>query len=84
MRTKAPSKWKGKVSNDDLLNTAQASDALGGNVSAQALRKRVRQGDLKCHWQQATPGLVFIRRSELIALYAHKIDGWKGVKRARG
>jgi hypothetical protein len=81
MRSKDPRTWVGKRSGDDLLNPFQASDVLGGNISELAVRKRVREGALKCYWRQETPGLIFVKRSELLALYAHKIDKWKGVKK---
>ena len=66
---------------DDLLTPEQAADALGGHVEAQTIRKRIKKGDLKCHWRQDLAGRIFVKRSELMALYDEKINGWKGVKR---
>jgi len=80
-RTKTPKTWNGKRSDDDLLNPDQAANALGGHISAGAIRKRVRELVLPCHTQPTTPGLIFVKRGELLALYADKINGWKGVKR---
>ena len=71
------------TSGNDLLTPDQASDALGGNVTAQGIRKRVREGALSCHWQQVTPGKIFVKRSELMKLYAVRINGWRGVKKRR-
>lgn len=70
-----------RKSGNDLLTPDQASDALGRNVSPQGIRKRVREGVLACHWQQKTPGKIFVKRSELMALYENRINGWKGVQR---
>lgn len=81
MRSKHLTTWTGKRSSSDLLNPDQAVDALGGHVIAQAIRKRVREGALKCHTIPETPGLIFVKRGELLALYESKINGWKGVKR---
>jgi hypothetical protein len=67
-------------SGHELLTPNQASEALGRNVTAYAIRKRVREGALACHWQQATPGKIFVKRSELMKLYAPKIKRWKQVK----
>lgn len=70
-----------KKSNSDLITPKEGSDALKQHVSPQMIRKRVRDGDLKCHWQQERPGLIFVSRRELMKLYRPKIEGWKGVKR---
>jgi hypothetical protein len=78
-----------KYSPGDLLTPDQCADALGHNVTAQAIRKHVRLGHLpftrppnpesaltrKEGWR------VFVRRGDLMKLYAHKLDGWKGVKK---
>jgi hypothetical protein len=80
-RRKTPKRWKGKITGDDLLNPDQAVDALGGNITAQGIRKRVREGHLTRHILPQVPDLIFVKRSELMALYAHKIDKWKGVKK---
>ena len=83
MRVGTPRTWKGKTTGNDLLNPEQAANALGGNVTAQAIRKRVREGTLARHIVPQVPGLVFVKRRELMALYASKIDKWKRVKRGQ-
>jgi hypothetical protein len=67
---------------DDLLTPEEAADALKHHVSAQMIRKRVREGDLPCYWQQATPGKIFVKRRELLKLYDEKINGWKDMRRS--
>jgi hypothetical protein len=81
MASKTPKTWTGNTSGKDLLNPDQASDALGGNVTAQGIRKRVREGALARHVLTQVPDLIFVKRSELMKLYAHKLDRWKGVKK---
>lgn len=71
---------KTKKTTSDLITPKEGSDALKQHVSPQMIRKRVRDGDLKCYWEQSRPGLIFVSRRELLALYKSKIEGWKGVR----
>ena len=75
-----------KTSGGDVLTPDEAAGALFGKVSAAAIRKRVRAGALPCHWQQATPGKIFVKRKELLALYHEQLYGWvatEGKKKSR-
>jgi hypothetical protein len=72
-----------KTSREDLLTPEQAVEALFGRVSAAAIRKRVREGALRCHWQQKTPGKIFVKRRELEELYHEQLYGWVATARKR-
>jgi hypothetical protein len=73
-----------KTSGEDLLTPDEASEALFGRVSAAAIRKRVRAGALPCHWRQTTPGKIFVKRKELLALYHEQLYGWVATARKNG
>lgn len=70
---------KRQISDDDLLSSVQASELLGGHVGPMGIRKRIREGALPAHHMPAVPGRVFVKRSELLALYHEQIYGWKDV-----
>ena len=68
---------------NDLLSCEEAADVLLRRITAQAVRKRVRDGELKCHWQEGLPGRIFVKRGELEKLYAKKLRRWRKAARAK-
>lgn len=73
-----------KTNGEDLLTPDQAAEALFGRVDAPAIRKRVRRGELRCYWQQKTPGKIFVKRRELEKLYYEQLHGWIGMAKKNG
>lgn len=74
-----------KHSPSDLLTPQQASEALGGHVGTQMLRKHIRMGKLKAiKPRNRDPRVmdgryrILIRRSDLMKFYAYKIKMWEG------
>ncbi len=61
----------------ELLTPDEAVEVLYGQITAQGIRKRVREGTLPCYQKKETPGKVFVKRTELLALYAEKFAGWR-------
>lgn len=70
---------------DDLLTPDEAAElliAMKGRITPSAIRKRVREGELKSYHRGELAGRVFVKRKELLALYDRKIKIWQRLRGA--
>lgn len=73
-----------KKNANDLLTPDQASECLFKRVTAQAIRKRVREGDLRSYRQPLFPDKIFVSQKELETLYYEQLHGWIAIAKQNG